>query len=403
MTNSQSRLSGSHGSQKSPKKQYVPPAISFDRPEKKKLSKNDVLALKLRSTPSDANSQTYELTVPFFKSGTPEEWLLVKKSINKVLVGQNITTGPPQFAMIRRILDGDALAKFDEKAAEFGTETVANCQVCLNEVTRHVFPQRALQYQRRYMRRYLRKPVNVSTRAFNARLVEMNAYLPEFPPFGPQQQLADDDLSEILEFAVPNSWNRTMVLQGFNASEKTTTEIVEFCERLEFTESLPGGRANNNNGNNNGKNFHTDSKSGSKHRQGDGKSSSREASNNNKNKRKSDTQKYCPLHDTHGHDISECKVLLNQASKMREAWKARDPETQRKNRKAREELNAVVEEVKKALQEGRIPKKKRRKASDVSSSYDMYNVADDFKEMTMRSSTSASSDSSDSEDDCSDT
>ena len=57
-----------------------------------------------------------------------------------------------------------------------------------------------------------------------------------------------------------------MVLQGFNASEKTSTEIVEFCERLEFTEGLSNDAKN-------GKTFQTDPKGGRQHRKGDGKSS----------------------------------------------------------------------------------------------------------------------------------
>ena len=220
--------------------QYVPPAIPLERPERKEYKKDEVLSLKLRSNPNDEASQTYELTVPFFRSGTPEEWLLVKKSIIKILAGQNVTGGPGQYAMTRRILDGDALARFNAKATELGNETVAHHSACLNAVTEHVFPQRSLQYQRRYMRRYLRKPNTMKTREFNTRLQEMNAYLSEFPPFNDDQSLADDDLSEVLEFAVPPSWQRTMVLQGFNASERSATEIVNFCERLEFTESLSG-------------------------------------------------------------------------------------------------------------------------------------------------------------------
>ena len=52
--------------------------------------------------------------------------------------------------MARRILDRDALTKFDAKAAELNAETNVNFLLCLNAVTQHVFPQKALQYQKRY-------------------------------------------------------------------------------------------------------------------------------------------------------------------------------------------------------------------------------------------------------------
>ena len=203
--------------------------------------------------------------------------------------------------MTRRILDGDTLAKFNAKATELGAETVAHHSQCLNAVTEHVFPQRALQYQRRYMRRYMRKPAKTSTREFSARLQELNAYLKEFPPFGgDDQMLAEDDLAEILEFGIPNSWQKAMVLQGFNTIERSVTDIVEFCERLEFTEQLSNDL--------NGKNSRTDSSSGKKNRKS-GEKTSKEASNKGKHQQ----DRYCPLHNTNGHDISECKVFLNQA------------------------------------------------------------------------------------------
>ena len=80
-------------------KPLLPPAIPFDRPEIKDYAKNEVLSLKLRSNPMDNESQTYELTVPFFHSGTAEEWLTTKRAIKKIVTGQNITAGPAQYAM----------------------------------------------------------------------------------------------------------------------------------------------------------------------------------------------------------------------------------------------------------------------------------------------------------------
>ena len=103
--------------------------------------------------------------------------------------------------MTQRILEGDALAKFNTAATTLGNETNQQFILCLQAVTRHVFPQKALQYQRRYMRRYLRKPRDMRTREFNARLQELNLYLGKFPPFGGDAQKLDkDDLVEVLVF-----------------------------------------------------------------------------------------------------------------------------------------------------------------------------------------------------------
>ena len=72
-------------------KHFIPPAIPLDRLTKKTYEKSEVLLLKLRSNPTDEDSQTYKLIIPFFRSGMPKDWLLVKKSILRIMVGQNIT------------------------------------------------------------------------------------------------------------------------------------------------------------------------------------------------------------------------------------------------------------------------------------------------------------------------
>jgi hypothetical protein len=46
-------------------------------------------------------------------SGTPEEWLKHKSAINKILIGQNIRDPADKVCMARRVLEGDALALFN--------------------------------------------------------------------------------------------------------------------------------------------------------------------------------------------------------------------------------------------------------------------------------------------------
>ena len=51
----------------------------------------------------------------------------------------------------------------------------------MNALTKHVFPARAAQTQKRYMRRYLRKPADKTTREHMARVVEINELISKFP------------------------------------------------------------------------------------------------------------------------------------------------------------------------------------------------------------------------------
>jgi hypothetical protein len=202
------------------------------------LGKADYLTIKLRAVPTEADSQTYELNVPYFQTGTPEEWLLTKKAILKVIASQNITTGPGRFAMARRILDGDALAAFNETAEKQTLETTATFVICMDAVTKHIFPKHSLQEQRRYMRRYLCKPRELKNREFQARVSELNSYLKEFPGADASSALSHDNLIELLEFANPTSWQKHMVLQGFNPVTEPLSKLVEFCERIEYAETV---------------------------------------------------------------------------------------------------------------------------------------------------------------------
>ena len=287
-------------------KRFIPTPIPLARPVLADLKKNECLALKLRTDPADVNSQTYELTVKFYRTGTPEEWLIFMRDLKRILVGQNVTTGPPRYAMLRRLVLGDTLAVFNKAAAEHGNETVANFETCLQAVTKHVFPQRAMAHQKRYMRRYMRKPRDMSTREFVARVTELNAYLTEFPPFEENQKLDDQEIMDILEFGVPNSWQKNMVMQGFDPVTSTTNEFVAFCERHEFTE----GTLDNSDENK------AKPKTSLKSSSNDGKSRAKSSTEANK-KRKNYDEKWCELHQTFGHDTSECKVVQDRIQKMR--------------------------------------------------------------------------------------
>eukprot|EP00957_Ditylum_brightwellii_P105972 8083594-Ditylum_brightwellii.AAC.1 len=49
--------------------------ILFPRPDPRNLEKGQYHTYKLCTTPADPTSPNYELAVPFFDEGTPEEWI----------------------------------------------------------------------------------------------------------------------------------------------------------------------------------------------------------------------------------------------------------------------------------------------------------------------------------------
>ena len=41
---------------------------------------------------------------------------------------------------------------------------------------------------------------------------------------------------DIAEFSVPATWQKTMIMHGFDPANHTIQEFIEFCERIEFAE-----------------------------------------------------------------------------------------------------------------------------------------------------------------------
>ena len=75
------------------KQHHLSAVIPLDRPVPKKLNKSDYETLKLCTNPKDNQSPTYKIMLVFFSMGDPEVWLEFKKTIDKVIKGQHLTTG----------------------------------------------------------------------------------------------------------------------------------------------------------------------------------------------------------------------------------------------------------------------------------------------------------------------
>ena len=70
------------------------PIIDLERPLEKILKKGAYIAIKCHKTHSDNDSGSYEIKVPYYGGGSPEEWLVWKDKLLKALDGQSISMGP---------------------------------------------------------------------------------------------------------------------------------------------------------------------------------------------------------------------------------------------------------------------------------------------------------------------
>eukprot|EP00957_Ditylum_brightwellii_P040131 3037159-Ditylum_brightwellii.AAC.1 len=97
------------------------------------------------------SSPIYKLSVTFFDKETPEECIRFWCRLQAVLKGQNVTQGPSSYAVAKTLLKGDALTVFEQAENTYGNQTIPHFKLCLDDVAKHVFPEKARQTQKCYM------------------------------------------------------------------------------------------------------------------------------------------------------------------------------------------------------------------------------------------------------------
>ena len=118
----------------------VNPTINLERPLEKVLNKGEYIAIKYLNNPADNDSGSYEINLPYYGGGSPEERLAWKDILLKALDGQSISMGPLWYTFTERLLTGDAKATFNKAALDIGISTVDNLYKVLAEMTKHAFP-----------------------------------------------------------------------------------------------------------------------------------------------------------------------------------------------------------------------------------------------------------------------
>lgn len=318
------------------RQRFPPPPVPLVVPESTPLKKGESMKIVLKSNPKDKESKEYSITVPYFKQGTPQEWIYFCKAFQHIIDGQSLESGPSKFQMARVLLQGDALRVFNVATAKAeNEETNETFKTCVKAVTKHVFPDGALKRQKRYMRRYMRKPRFMKAREMMARGMEMNDDLKYYPDYKESKRLDEDEMCDIIEFGLPGRWQKTMYVQGFDIADHSYDELMDMAERLETAEDIYEA---------NYKNREPSAKPHAKHgskKRAYGPSESPDGDRSRLLSRKrnhadrSDTA-WCPYHAVNTHDMNECKVLIDQAKKMRAQFVSQ-PAAKRQKRSYRPE------------------------------------------------------------------
>jgi len=359
--------------------------------------------LELKSNPESEDSTTFKITAFILRDHMPvEEYLMWRVQLRTIIKQLPIKAVEDKIAMARQLIQGDRLVAFEsalgvlqttrlmdkttpskskktdkakraatdkekrsadkkdategsdeddsEKATRGGPKyTERDFENLLKTLSHHVFPLRALRYQSRYMKYKLRKPREVKTRAFVARVQQMNAYLEFFPPFQANQVLNNEALLEVLEVGVPNAWRKEFVRTGYDPVDHDVDTFIQRCERVEFNEELEDAKSAKPKTPTNGPSANTETKSSGKPGAKSHAKSSAEGKSKSKNASVKNSTKFCDLHQCHGHSTSECKVVQGQITKMRDMWKNTSAEAKfnnkQKDKKRGQDLHSLVQEA----------------------------------------------------------
>ena len=132
------------------------------------------------------------------------------------------------YKYIERVLKGDAKTEFTQQANLVGSCTVGNFTTVMATMTVHIFPVLASEDQKLCMYRYLSKSKTMKVSTFTDRLIQLNKYLPYFPPDHVRQMvtaLLDDEVKEIIYHAMPNSWRKKKTEQGYNYLDRSIQKM----------------------------------------------------------------------------------------------------------------------------------------------------------------------------------
>ena len=148
--------------------------------------------------PANADLQTYKIYLSPFDTGSVEQWLKFLTKVKLIITRNGLTISPAKFKLMRLLLKGEALQYFNKKAQELETETNPHHKMCLNAVSKHIFPKNALQAQKHYLCKvYLHTSMTIS--AYFAHWHQINEYLALSPLHSrAAQKLRDDEIIELI-------------------------------------------------------------------------------------------------------------------------------------------------------------------------------------------------------------
>jgi hypothetical protein len=229
------------------KTSYLVPSLTLveEVPEDEHPTERISYLLKQRAGSTGATATTYKVYVHRFCEGTVQQWITLRKAIDEIWTQNGIISPSDRLATVRAILRGESLTIFNATIEELksgtddtGEDTIvptSNESVLagIHAVAETVFPFRALTNQKLWMRRGMKKPKELSFRKTAAAVGRLNNALPLFPKASATDKFSDEEIVELLEWSIPQSWRTKFDLDGYIPTESNKARLITECEILE--------------------------------------------------------------------------------------------------------------------------------------------------------------------------
>ena len=299
------------------------PSLPLEEKDPIDVDKTSTISFSLKVRPQGNNEHTYKKILRLFSQGSPFDWLLTLRDIKEVWTQNSVNGAHDRAGVVRAVLRDDAWNQFqtavDSEVAAVegagGGMTVEMVENGLKAVSASIFPHRALEIQKLWMRRHMKKPAHMSYRTFQAKVLQINGFLPSFPGGTAADKFTDTELLGILEYALPVHWHSKFDLDGYVPTEHNRARLLRECEALEHNE--PGELA----------------------KKVPRKKRKKEKTTPNNNNDQTG-QKYCSEHGHGNHSSSECWTL--HPEKKPDKFKHSSKKAKKNGKETNQESHAMI-------------------------------------------------------------
>jgi hypothetical protein len=185
---------------------------------------------------------TYRKSIRTFEEGDPQQWMEVITGLKEIWAQNSITAPTDMSNTAVAILKGDSLTSYETGMKDNRTDlddkylmvpmTEQHIDDALLAVTNQIFPYCALETQKQWMSKYARKPYKMGAKQFVTSMSRINNYIPFFPNATVLSEYSEDELVNILEFAMPPHWRKAFDLRDSFPTSDDKARFISKCERV---------------------------------------------------------------------------------------------------------------------------------------------------------------------------